>query len=217
MSANNQPIEVQAREQIAIAVVSLFNWEKQNAASAQASRESAFSNIITLCRAAIPLADADINQVCSTFGAEYLKAGGKPDTIKVRKSELRRIMENLYLITDEVKGWNAAIKVIRNATTPRDERIRDEAEKLLQRLDDTNEELNNLIATYQDTLNDERPTTNGQRVPAYTTEQVATMVRDAIAAKHASAPVQPVNVAQLLRAPANVVAVTQAVMKAAAK
>lgn len=211
--ANNQPIEVQAREQIAVAVVSLFNWEKQNAANAKISRESAFSNIITLCRAAVPLLDSDINQVCSTFGAEYLKAGGKPDTIKVRKSELRRIMENLYLITDDVTGWNAAIKVIRNATTPRDELIRDDAEKLLLSIDKAHESLNTLIATYQDTLNDERPTGTA----AYTTEQVATMVRDAIAAKHASAPVQPVNVAQLLRAPANVVSVTQAAMKAAAK
>lgn len=211
--SNNQPIEVQAREQIAIAVVSLFNWEKQNAASAKVSREAAFSDIITLCRAAIPLSDADINQVCSTFGAEYLKAGGKPDTIKVRKSELRRIMENLYLITGDVKGWNAAIKVIRNSTTPRDELIRDDAEKLLLSIDKAHEALNTLIATYQDTLNDERPTNTA----AYTTEQVATMVRDAIAAKHASAPVQPVNVAAMLRAPANVVSVTQAAMKAAAK
>ncbi len=209
----NAPIEVQAREQIAIAVVSLFNWEKQNAANAKVSRESAFSDIITLCRAAIPLLDADINQVCSTFGAEYLKAGGKPETIKVRKSELRRIMENLYLITDDVKGWNAAIKVIRNATTPRDELIRDDAEKLLLSIDKANEALNTLIATYQDTLNDERPS----GTDAYTTEQVATMVRDAIAAKHASAPVQPINVAAMLRAPANVVSVTQAAMKAAAK
>lgn len=209
----NAPIEVQAREQIAIAVVSLFNWEKQNAANAKISRESAFSDIITLCRAAIPLSDADINQVCSTFGAEYLKAGGKPNTIKVRKSELRRIMENLYLITDDVTGWNAAIKVIHNATTPRDELIRDDAEKLLLSIDKAHEALNTLIVTYQDTLNDERPTGTA----AYTTEQVAMMVRDAIAAKHASAPVQPVNVAQLLRAPANVVSVTQAAMKAAAK
>lgn len=209
----SQPIEVQAREQIAVAVVSLFNWEKQNAANAKISRESAFSNIITLCRAAIPLSDVDINQVCSTFGAEYLKAGGKPDTIKVRKSELRRIMESLYLITDDVKGWNAAIKVIRNATTPRDELIRDEAEKLLLSIDKAHETLNTLIATYQDTLNDERPANTA----AYTTEQVATMVRDAIAAKKAGAPVQPVNVAAMLRAPANVVSVTQAAMRAATK
>ncbi len=209
----NQPIEVQAREQIAVAVVSLFNWEKQNAANAKISRESAFSDIITLCRAAIPLSDSDINQVCSTFGAEYLKAGGKPETIKVRKSELRRIMENLYLITDDVTGWNAAIKVIRNATTPRDELIRDDAEKLLLSIDKAHEALNNLIATYQDTLNDERPS----GTDAYTTHQVALMVRDAIAAKHASAPVQPVNVAAMLRAPTTVVAVTQAAMKAAAK
>lgn len=193
--SNNQPIEVQAREQIAIAVVSLFNWEKQNAANAKISRESAFSDIITLCRAAIPLSDADINQVCSTFGAEYLKAGGKPDTIKVRKSELRRIMENLYLITDDVTGWNAAIKVIRNATTPRDELIRDEAEKLLASIDKANESLNALISSYQDTLNDERPA----NTVAYTVEAVAVMVRDAITAKHASAPVQPVNVASMLR------------------
>ncbi len=80
-------------------------------------------------------------------------------------------------------------------------------------IDKAHESLNTLIATYQDTLNDERPT----GTTAYTTEHVATMVRDAIVAKHASAPVQPINVAAMLRAPTNVVSVTQDTMKAAAK
>ncbi len=208
----NAPIEIQARDAIASHVVSLFVWERDNSKNTSETRKESFKDIVAVIKAAGILTDSDINAVCSTFGAEYLKAGGKPDTIKVRKSELRRIMENIHLMTDDVSGWNAAIKVIRNATTPRDELIRDDAEKLLLSIDKAHESLNTLIATYQDTLNDERPT----GTDAYTTEQVATMVRDAIAAKHASAPVQPVNVAHLLRAP-TIVSVTQAAMKAAAK
>lgn len=206
------PVEVQARNVIATHCVSLFVWEKANATNTSQTRKESFADIVAVIRAAGTLSDGDINAVCSTFGAEYLKAGGKPDTIKVRKSELRRIMENIHLMTDDITGWNSAIKLIRQSTTPRDELIRDEAEKLLLSIDKAHEALNNLIATYQDTLNDERPANTA----AYTTEQVATMVRDAIAAKHASAPVQPVNVAAMLRAPANVVSVTQAAMKAAA-
>lgn len=196
MSANNQPIEVQARNAIATHCVSLFVWEKANATNTSQTRKESFSDIVAVIRACGTLSDGDIQAVCSTFGAEYLKAGGKPDTIKVRKSELRRIMENIHLMTDDVSGWNSAIKVIRASTTPRDELIRDDAEKLLQSIDKAHEALNTLITTYQDTLNDERPANTA----AYTTEQVAAMVRDAIAAKHASAPVQPVNVAALLRA-----------------
>lgn len=195
--SNNQPIEVQAREAIALQCVSLFVWEKANATNTAATRKESFSDIVAVIRAAGSLTDGDINAVCSTFGAAYLKAGGKPDTIKVRKSELRRIMEHIHLMTDDVSGWNSAIKLIRQSTTPRDELIRDEAEKLLASIDKANESLNALISSYQDTLNDERPANTA----AYTVEQVAAMVRDAIAAKHASAPVHPVNVACLLREP----------------
>lgn len=192
---SNQPIEVQAREAIAKHAVSLFAWEKANATNTSQTRKESFSDIVGVIRAAGTLSDGDINAVCSTFGAEYLKAGGKPDTIKVRKSELRRIMENIHLMTDDVTGWNSAIKLIRQSTTPRDELIRDEAEKLLASIDKANESLNTLIATYQDTLNDERPANTA----AYTVEAVAAMVRDAITAKKAGAPVQPVNVASMLR------------------
>jgi len=209
----NAPIEVQARDAIAARVVALFAFEKQTALNAKTGREEAFSDIMQAVNSAGTLTDEDISSVCSAFSVQATKSGMKKDTVTVRKSELRRIMEHKNLVTEDCKGWNAAIRAIREQTTDALVLVRDEADGLLKSIEKANESLNALISGYQDKLNEERP----KGTTAYDIETVAGMVRDAITAKYAGAKVQPVNVAMMLKAPTAGTAVPAATIKDAEK
>ena len=187
--------QVQARDEIAKVASSILVWEKKNADHTATVRKSSFADLLATCKAAGKLMDEDISAVCSTF-AINLRAGGiKASTITTRKSELRRILENLDKVPADCGGWNAAIKSIRSTTADPLELVRDECEAKLASIEKAHEAINAAVAGYQDMLNEARP----KGTPAFTTEQVAAMVRDAIAAKNASAQVQPVNVAQMLK------------------
>ena len=193
--SKDTPCQVQAREQIAKVASSILVWEKENAAHTATVRKSSFADLLATCKAAGKLMDEDISAVCSTFSVNLRAGGIKPTTITVRKSELRRILENLDKVPADCGGWNAAIKAIRTATADPLELVRDECEAKLASIEKAHEAINSAVAGYQDLLNESRP----KGTPAFTTEQVAAMVRDAIAAKNASAQVQPVNVAQMLK------------------
>lgn len=194
MTTQSLPIEVVARSLIASRAASLFSWERENSKNASLTRKEAFTEILEAIQAAGTMSDGDRSEVCSMFGAKAKQAGLKDDTIKVRKSELRRIMENIHLCTDAT-GWNSAIKAIREATTDRLELVRDEADRLLNSIDKAHEALNSVVSSLQEDMNTNRPA----NTPAYTIEHVAKMVSDAITAKHAGAKVQPINVASMLR------------------
>ena len=98
MSNNNtQPVEVQARESIAVRAASCLVWEKQNAANTSAVRKSSFGYMMEAARAAGKLTDEEISNVCSSFAVKLVEGGIKKDTVKVRKSELRRILEHIIL------------------------------------------------------------------------------------------------------------------------
>jgi len=188
--------QVQAREQIAKVASSILVWEKKNADHTATVRKSSFADLLATCKAAGKLMDEDISAVCSTFSVNLRAGGIKPTTITVRKSELRRILENLDKVPADCGGWNAAIKSIRSATADPLEIVRDECEAKLASIEKAHEAINSAVAEYQDLLNESRP----KGTAPYTIEQVAAMVRDAIASKNASAQVQPVNVAQMLKA-----------------
>lgn len=190
--------QVEAREQIAKVASSILVWEKDNAEHVKTVRKSTFSDLLATCKAAGKLMDEDVSAVCSTF-AVNLRAGGiKVSTITTRKSELRRILENLDKVPADCGGWNVAIKAIKHSTMDPLEIVRDECEAKLASIEKAHEAINSAVAGYQDLLNEARP----KGTAPYTIEQVAQMVKDAIAAKNASAQVQPVNVAQMLKASA---------------
>jgi len=198
MSDNNQPVEVQAREAISIRAASCIVWEKQNAANTSAVRKSSFCYMMEAARAAGTLMDEEISTVCSSFAVKLVEGGIKKDTVKVRKSELRRILEHINLVPEDASGWNAAIKSIKNATMDSLELARDDVEQALRTIQKAHESLNATVAQYQDLLNENRP----KGTAAYSIEQAAQMIKDAIAAKNASANVSPINVASLFATPA---------------
>ena len=78
------------------------------------------------------------------------------------------------------------------------ELARDDVEQALRTIQKAHESLNATVAQYQDLLNENRP----KGTAAYSIEQAAGMIKDAIAAKNASANVSPVNVASLFATPA---------------
>ena len=210
MSDNNQPVEVQAREAIPIRAASCIVWEKQNAANTSAVRKSSFSYMMEAARAAGKLTDEEISAVTSSFAVKLSEGGIKKDTIKARKSELRRILEHINLVPEDSTGWNSAIKSIKNATMDSLELARDDVEQALRTIQKAHESLNATVAQYQDLLNENRP----KGTAAYSIEQAAQMIKDAIAAKNASANVSPVNVASLFATPAAASAVpTKAMSK----
>jgi len=194
---NNQPVEVQARAEIAVRAASCLVWEKQNSANTSAVRKSSFNYMMEAARAAGKLTDEEISAVTSSFAVKLAEGGIKKDTVKVRKSELRRILEHINLVPEDSSGWNAAIKSIKQATMDSLEIARDDVEASLKAIQKAHESLNATVAQYQDLLNENRP----KNTPAYTVEQAAQMIKDAIAAKNASANVAPVNVASLFATP----------------
>lgn len=192
---SNANTQVQARDQIAKVASSIIVWEKDNAQHTATVRKSSFADLLQTVKAAGKLMDEDISAITGAF-AVNLRAGGiKVSTITTRKSELRRILENLDKVPADCGGWNAAIKAIRSATADPLELVRDDCEAKLAAIEKAHEAINAAVAGYQDLLNEARP----KGTAPYTIEQVAQMVRDAIAAKNASAQVQPVNVAQMLK------------------
>lgn len=210
MSESTKPVEIQARDVIAVRAASCLVWEKQNAANTSAVRKSSFSYMMEAARASGSLTDEEISNVCSSFAVKLAEGGIKKDTIKVRKSELRRILEHINLVPEDASGWNAAIKSIKNATMDSLELARDDVESSLKAIQKAHESLNATVAQYQDLLNENRP----KGTPAYTIEQAAGMIKDAIAAKNAQADVSPVNVASLFATPAAASAVpTKAMSK----
>lgn len=210
MSDNNQPVEVQARNEISVRAASCLVWEKQNASNTSAVRKSAFAHMMEAARAAGKLTDEEISNVCSSFAVKLAEGGIKKDTIKVRKSELRRILEHINLVPEDASGWNAAIKSIKNATMDSLELARDDVESSLKAIQKAHESLNATVAQYQDLLNEQRP----KGTPAFTIEQAAQMIKDAITAKQQGADVSPVNVASLFATPAAASAVpTKAMSK----
>lgn len=210
LNDNNQPVEVQAREAISARAASCLVWEKQNAANTSAVRKSSFNHMMEAARAAGKLTDEEISAVCSSFAVKLAEGGIKKDTIKVRKSELRRILEHINLVPEDASGWNAAIKSIKSATMDSLEIARDEVEASLKAIQKAHESLNATVAQYQDLLNENRP----KGTAAYSIEQAAQMIKDAIAAKNASANVSSVNVASLFATPAAASAVpTKAMSK----
>jgi len=78
------------------------------------------------------------------------------------------------------------------------ELARDDVEASLKAIQKADESLNATVAQYQDLLNENRP----KGTAAYSIEQAAQMIKDAIAAKNASANVSPINVASLFATPA---------------
>ena len=196
--SNDQPVEVQAREEISIRAASCLVWEKQNASNTSAVRKSSFSYMMEAARAAGTLMDEEISAVCSSFAVKLVESGIKKDTVKVRKSELRRILEHINLVPEDASGWNAAIKSIKNATMDSLELARDDVESSLKTIQKAHESLNATVAQYQDLLNENRP----KGTAAYSIEQAAQMIKDAITAKNASANVSPINVASLFATPA---------------
>ena len=210
MSNNTQPVEVQARESIAVRAASCIVWEKKNASNTSAVRKSSFGYMMEAARAAGKLTDEEISAVTSSFAVKLAEGGIKKDTIKVRKSELRRILEHINLVPEDASGWNAAIKSIKNATMDSLELARDDVEQALRTIQKAHESLNATVAQYQDLLNEQRP----KGTPAFTIEQAAQMIKDAITAKQQGADVSPVNVAALFApAPAASAVPTKAMSK----
>lgn len=210
MSENTKPVEIQARDVIAVRAASCLIWEKQNASNTSAVRKSSFGYMMESARAAGKLTDEEISVVCSSFAAKLVEGGIKKDTVKVRKSELRRILEHINLVPEDASGWNSAIKAIKSATMDSLELARDDVEASLKSIAKATEHLNTVVAQYQDLLNEQRP----KGTPAFTVEDAAKMIKDAIAAKNAQADVSPVNVAALFApAPAAMAAPAKAMSK----
>lgn len=187
--------EEQARLEISTIAASLQLWERENKAHTDETRKASFADLMEAAKAAGKLMDEDINKVCSSFAAKMIAGGAKMSTTTSRKSELRRILENIQIVPPDASGWNSAIKSIKEATADPLELIRDKCESKLEAIDKAHEAINALVASYQDMLNEARPS----GTEAFTVEAVAKMVADAIQAKRQGADVAPKNVAQMLR------------------
>lgn len=150
MTTHTKPVEVQARDQIALAVVALFAFEKKAAETIRTQREAAWNDVHTLIKAAGKLTDEEINHVAATFGVALAKAGFKKESIYTKKSELRRMLEHSDLIPDACTGWKAALRAITEATVDALELLRRDVQSSLDAIAKAEDGINKMVAGYAD-------------------------------------------------------------------
>lgn len=146
----NAPIEVQARDKIAAAVVALFAFEKKASETIKAQREAAWNDVHTLIKSAGKLTDEEINHVGAAFGVALAKAGFKKESIYTKKSELRRMLEHSDVIPDDCTGWKAALRAITEATVDSLELLRRDVQTSLDAIAKAEEGINKMVAGYAD-------------------------------------------------------------------
>lgn len=130
---------------IVMEACSIFQWEKEQSQATNAARKEHYSNLFASMRQSNPT-EGDVVNATHLLGVQLMQAGWKPDSIKVRRSEFRRIFEGIKFVSEDCGSWKKALSQIRSATTPRSQIISDELVKIKEQIEAMQEKAADLLA-----------------------------------------------------------------------
>ena len=102
---------------VVINAVSIITWEKEQGKSTNETRKEYYSMLFDAMREHTGISDGDLVNASNLFGVGLAEKGLKKDGIKVKRSEFRRIWENIKHVCENTASWQGAIRDIRTATT----------------------------------------------------------------------------------------------------
>ena len=120
--------------EVVINTVAIFEWEKERATSTNEERKEYYGMLFDAMRSVTPT-DGDIVNATKHLGDELKLKGWKPASIKVRRSEFRRIVENIEHVDSETKSWKSALRDIRNSTLPESIRMLDDMQSTMDAIE----------------------------------------------------------------------------------
>lgn len=136
----------QSVAQCAADAAALFAWEKDQAAATKMSRQDMTLELFASMRhlSEQGMDDGAIVNASYALGVEMANRGLKASGIKVRRSEFRRIWENIHLVDPDCSSWKKALaSIAESQATAEDKRLAlvDAIAKAQERLDDLTAQL----------------------------------------------------------------------------
>jgi hypothetical protein len=115
--------------------VAVMLWEKEQATATSEERKMHYREVFASIKTAKWESEGDVVNAANLLGNMMLQRGWKADSIKVRRSEFRRIVEHRAAVSDDCSSWKAALRQIRDATIPRSDIIKQELDEISKRIE----------------------------------------------------------------------------------
>ena len=134
---------------VVINAISIRAWEKDAANSTNDTRKEYYSMLFDAMREHSGISDGDLVNATNLFGNGLTEKGFNKNSIKVMRSEFRKIWENIDHVDTETSSWKAALRDIRTATIPESIRLMDDMTATLEAIEKLQETLAEQYATWQ--------------------------------------------------------------------
>ncbi|MEB3214056.1 MAG: hypothetical protein VKL39_22095 [Leptolyngbyaceae bacterium] len=113
----------------------IFSWEKEAAKATNEQRKEYYGLLFDAMRENADISEGDMVNATNLLGVELTARKFKRESIYTRRSEFRRIWENIGLVDSETASWQGALKDIRNATVPESVRMLDAMAALQEKIE----------------------------------------------------------------------------------
>ena len=133
----------QSIRNIVMNTVAILRWEKEQTAVTNEQRKDNYHVLFSDMRET-QASESDIVNAANLLGVEMKRAGQKDSSIKVKRSEFRRIWENIAHVPEDCSGWKKALTAIRVATTSEQEILRQDIAKVQEQILALQDKLANL-------------------------------------------------------------------------
>lgn len=111
---------------VVINAISIRAWEKDASKSTNETRKEYYSMLFDAMREHSNIGEGDLVNATNLFGNGLAEKGFNKNSIKVMRSEFRKIWEHIDNVAEETSSWKAALRDIRNATVPESIRLMDD-------------------------------------------------------------------------------------------
>ncbi len=123
--------------EVVLNAVSVLVWQNEQQNATSEAKKEHYKDLLESIKQTVWLTDGDVVNAVNLLGNQLRAAGWKPNSIKVRRSEFKRIIEGRVYIVDGQDSWKGALKDIKLATTVPSDIVREnllKAEEQLEKL-----------------------------------------------------------------------------------
>ena len=126
---------------VVINAAAITQWEKENSRVTNEQRKEYYSMLFDAMREHSDISEGDLINATNLLGVELAAHKCKKEYIYTRRSEFRRIWENIGLVDSETSSWKGALNDIRNATVPESIRLIDSMALLADKIEAMQQQL----------------------------------------------------------------------------